>query len=42
MKNRNIIGCGLGVGKVFIPPLTSEERKKLQESLESMSAPKTV
>jgi len=42
MKNHKIINGGLGAGKVFIPPLTSEEQKKLQESLESMSAPKTV
>jgi hypothetical protein len=42
MKNHKIVGGGPGAGKVFIPPLTSKEWKKLQESLESTSAPKTV
>ena len=42
MKNHKIVGGGLGAGKVFIPPLNSEERKKLRESLESMSAPKMI
>jgi hypothetical protein len=42
MKNRKIVGGGPGAGKVFIPLLTSEEWKKLRESLESTSTPKTV
>jgi len=42
MKNRKIIGGGLGRGKVFIRLITFNERKALWESLEAASSPKTV
>lgn len=42
MKNHKIISGGFDCGKVFQPPLTSDEWKVMQESLESARSPKMV